>query len=64
MRKIPLTPSEDTEFLDNIIMEEYEGEAKELFLAADTMAGEEVQEITCIDSLTEEDLILERDDWI
>ena len=59
-----LTPSEDTEFLDTIILETWEGEAIEVFNEADKEAGEEVQVTICTDTNTGENLELDRDDWI
>lgn len=49
---------------DSFILEDYDGEASDLFKEADREAEEEVEVLYTPDSMTGEDLELWRQDWM
>lgn len=57
------TKAEDGRLITHVL-EDYEGEAEELFLAADKDATDEVEVIYVIDKVTEEEIELWRGDWL
>lgn len=50
--------------ISTFIMEDYEGEALEIFKEAELEAGEEVEVTYVIDSTTGEDIELWKRDWL
>ena len=47
-----------------VVLEDYKEEAEDLFSAADIAAGEPVEVLYTLDTKTNEDLELWRNDWI
>ena len=50
--------------ISTFVMEDYEGEALEIFKEAEEEAGEPVDTVYAIDSMTGEDIELWKRDWL